>query len=88
MKFQSDACLEKLILIIVVIGDLQNKEMIGDNWSPTASIKTLNYSLEDFSKHKVRVHKLDFIGEFLKVNVKQRVFVKLYSRYGEYFPEY
>ena len=30
-------------LRIVVRGDLQNKEMIGDTWSPTASMKTLKY---------------------------------------------
>ena len=76
-KIQSDESLDKLKLIILEIGDLQNKEIIGDNWYPTASIKTLNYSLEDASKHKVRVHKLDFIGAFLQYNVKYRVFVKL-----------
>ena len=26
-----------------VRGDLQNKEMIGDTWSPTASMRTLKY---------------------------------------------
>ena len=29
-----------------------------------------------------------FVGEFLQADVKHRVFVKLDSRYGEYFPEY
>ena len=38
--------------------------------------------------HKSRVHQLNFIGEFLQANVKHRVFVKLDSIYGEYFPEY
>ena len=34
-KIQSDGSLDKLKLRIVVRGDLQNKEMIGDTWSPT-----------------------------------------------------
>ena len=38
-KIQSDGSLEKLNLRIVVRGDLQNKEMIGDTWSPTASMR-------------------------------------------------
>ena len=39
-KIQSDGSLDKLKLRIVVGGDLQNKEMIGDTWSPTASMIT------------------------------------------------
>ena len=62
--------------------------MVGDTWSPTASMSTLNYFLADAAKHKARVHQLDFIGEFLQANVKNRVFVKLYMRYAYYFPEY
>ena len=40
-KLQSDGSLDKLKLGIVVRGDLQNKESVGDNWSPTASMSTL-----------------------------------------------
>ena len=40
-KIQSDGSLDKLMLRIVVRGDLQNKEMVGDTWSPTASMRTL-----------------------------------------------
>ena len=40
------------------------------------------------TKHKARVHQLDFIGAFLQDKVKNRVFVKLDSRYTDYFPEY
>ena len=40
-KIQSDGSLDKLKLRIVVRGDLQNKEMIGDTWSPTESMRTL-----------------------------------------------
>ena len=87
-KIQSDGSLDKLKLRIVVRGDLQNKEMIGDTWSPTESMRTLNYFLSDVAKHKSRVHQLGFIGAFLQANVKNRVFVKLDMRYADYFPEY
>ena len=56
--------------------------MIGDTWSPTASMRIIKYFLANYFKHKVRVHKLDLIGAFLQDNVKHRVFVKLDSRYG------
>ena len=87
-KIQSDGSLDKLKLIIVVRGDFQNKEMVGDTWSPTASTRTLKYSLADAAKHKARVHRLDFIGAFLQEKVKNRVFVKLDIRYTYYFTEY
>ena len=61
-KIQSDGSLDKLKLRIVVGGDLQNKEMVGDTWSPTASMRTLKYFLADAEKHKSIVHQLDFIG--------------------------
>ena len=51
-NIQSDGSLDKLKLIILVIGDLQNKEMVGDNWSPTASMRTLKHFLADAAKHK------------------------------------
>ena len=60
-KIQSDGSLDKLKLRIVFRGDLQKKEMVGDTWSPTASIRTLNYFLSDAAKHKAIVHQLDFI---------------------------
>ena len=72
----------------MVRGDLQNKETVGDTWSPTASMRTLKYFLADAAKHKTRVHQLDFIGAFLQAKVKNRVFVKLEIRYMHYFPEY
>ena len=85
---QSYGSLDKLKLRIVVRGDLQNKEMIGDTWSPTASMRTLKYFLEDTSKNKTRVHQLYFIGAFLQAKVNNRVFVKLDMSYADYFPEY
>ena len=62
--------------------------MVGDNWSPTASMRTLKYFLADPAKHKARVNQLDFIGSFLQAKVKNRVLVKLDIRYTDYFPEY
>ena len=64
-KIQSFGILDKLKFIIVVRGDLQNKEMVGDIWSSTASMRTLKYFLVDAAKNKARVHQLYFIGAFL-----------------------
>ena len=87
-KIQSDGILDKLKLRIVVRGDMQNRDLVGDTWSPTASIRTLKYFLAYSAKHKARVHQLDLIGAFLQAKSKNRVFVKLDIRYTEYFPEY
>ena len=87
-KIQSDGSLDKLKLRILVRGDLQNKEIFGDTWSPTASMGTLKYFLADAVKYKARVHQLYFIGKFLQAKVNNRVFVKLDIRYTDYFPEY
>ena len=87
-KIQSDGSLDKLKLRIVVRGDLQNKEIVVDTWSPTASMRTLKYLLANAAKHKARVHQLYFIGAFLQANVKDRIFVKLDMIYAAYFPEY
>ena len=87
-KIQSDGSLDKLKLIIAVIRDLQNKEIVGDTWSPTASMSTLKYFLADAAKQKAIVHQLDFIGAFLQAKVKNIFFVKLDIRYTDYFPEY
>ena len=51
-NIQEDGSLDKLKLRIVVRGDLQNKELFGDTWSPTASMRTLKYFLSDAAKHK------------------------------------
>ena len=40
-NIQSDGSLDKLKLIIIVRGDMQNKEMVGYNCSPTASMRDL-----------------------------------------------
>ena len=87
-KIQSDGILDRLKLRILVRVYLQNKELVGYTWSPTTSMRTLKYFLADVTKHKVRVHQLDFIGAFLQAKVMNRLFVKLYIRYTDYFPEY
>ena len=76
-----------LKLRILVRGDFQNKEIIGDTWSIIASMRILKYFLIDAAKHKVGVNQLDFIGAFLRAKVKNTVFVKLDMRYADYFPE-
>ena len=62
--------------------------MVGDTWSPTASMRTLKYFLADAAKQKEKFHQLDFIRAFLQAKVKNRVFVKLDIMYTDYFPEY
>ena len=72
----------------MVIGDLKNKELVGDIWSPIDSMRTFKYFLEDDVNHKARVNQLGFIGAFLQAKVKNRVFVKLDNIYADYFLEY
>ena len=55
-KIQSDEILDKLKLRILVRGDLQNKELVGYNWSPTPYMRTMKYFLADATKHKAIVH--------------------------------
>ena len=62
--------------------------MVGDTWDPTSSMSTLNYFLAGFAKDKARLHQLNFIGEFIPSNFKDKVLVDLVSRYGEYLLEY
>ena len=35
----------------MVRGDLHNRELVGDTWSPTSSVRTLKYFLADATKH-------------------------------------
>ena len=42
-KTQSDISLDELKLRVLVRGHLKNKDLIGDNWSPTDSMRTLKY---------------------------------------------
>ena len=72
----------------MVIGDLQNKYLVGDTCSPPSSTKTLKYLLLCEVNHKATVHQLDFIGPLLQAKFINRVFVKLDSRYADYFQGY
>ena len=67
-KIQSDGSLDKLKLVVVVKGDLWNKELVRDTFSPTASMRNLKYLLAYATKQKARVDQLDFIRAFLKAN--------------------
>ena len=78
-KIQSYGSIDKLKLGIVVRLYLKNKELVGDTWLPTSSMRTLKYFLVDAVKHKARLHQLDFLGELLQAKVNNRVFVKLDS---------
>ena len=51
-------------------------------------MRTLKYFLADATKHKEKVNQLDFIGALLQAKVNNRLFVKVESRYTDYFPEY
>ena len=64
--------LDELKLIILVRVDLCNKEIIGDTWAPIASMRNLKYFLAGAANYKAIVHQLDFIGSFLRANVKHR----------------
>ena len=64
-QIQSGGSLDKIKLINVVRGDLHNKELVGDTWSPTSYMRNLKYFLSNATKHKARVHQLYFIGALL-----------------------
>ena len=69
-NIQSDG---KPKLRIVVIGYLQNKDLIGDTLSPISSMSNLKYFLADAVKHKAIVNQLDFIGALLQAKAKNRL---------------
>ena len=60
-KIKSDGRLDKLKLIIVLSGDLHNKDLIEYTWSSTASVRNLKHFLADYVKNKARVHQLDLL---------------------------
>ena len=70
-KTRSDRSLDNLKLIIVVRGDMQNKDLVWVTWLPTASMRNFKYLLLYATKHKARVHQLDFIGALLQETVKK-----------------
>ena len=76
-KIQSDGSLDKLKLRIVVRGDLQNKESVGDTWSPTASMRNLKYFFVEATKHKAIFRKLYFIEAFLQSKSEEQSICKV-----------
>ena len=55
-NIQSDGGLDRRRLRILVRGDLQNKELVVDTWSPIAFMRNLKYFLEYVTKHEARFH--------------------------------
>lgn len=88
VKILSNGCLDKLKTRIVVRGDLQQKSLSEDKWSPTASFRALKMFLAHTSRCKARVKQLDFVGAFLQAKTRSRVFVIIPPIYGVLFPEY
>ena len=51
-KIQPDGSIDKLKLSILVRRDLENKEIIGDTWYQTESMRNIKYFLADDYKQK------------------------------------
>jgi hypothetical protein len=88
VKVKSDGTLDKLKTRLVVRGDLQNKTIAEDKWSPTASFRSLKMFLAHAVCLQCRVKQLDFIGAFLQANTRSRIFVTIPAVFGVLFPEY
>ena len=84
-NIQSDGSLDRLNLRLLVRGDLQNKDLFGDNWSPTTSTRNLKYFLAYSVNHKAIVNQLDFIGSLLQEKVQHRISLQSASKYADYF---
>ena len=57
----SDGSLEKLKVIIVVRGNIKNKDLIRNTLSPTSSIRSLKHFLSYDVKNNARVHQMDLL---------------------------
>jgi hypothetical protein len=88
VKVKSDGSLDKLKTRLVVRGDLQDRNLTEDKWSPTASFRSLKMFLAHASRLKVRVKQLDFVGAFLQAKMRTRMFVTIPKIFGILFPEY
>jgi len=88
VKVKSDGSLDKLKARLVVRGDLQDKNITEDKWSPTASFRSLKMFLGHASRIKARVKQLDFVGAFLQAKMRTRMFVTIPKIYGILFPEH
>jgi hypothetical protein len=88
VKVKSDGLLDKLKARLVVRGDLQDKNITEDKWSPTASFRSLKMFLGHACRIKARVKQFDFVGAFLQAKMRSRMFVTIPKIYGILFPEY
>jgi hypothetical protein len=88
VKVKSDGSLDKLKTRLVVRGDLQDKNITEDKWSPTASFRSLKMFLGHAARLKTRVKQLDFVGAFLQAKMRTRMFVTIPKIFGILFPEY
>ena len=70
VKVKSDGSLDKLKMLLVVRGDLQDKNITEDKWSPTASFHSLKMFLAHAARTKARVKQLDFVGAFLQAKMR------------------
>jgi len=88
VKVRSDGSLDKLKMQLVVRGDLQDKNITEDKWSPSASFRSLKMFLAHAARLKARVKQLDFVGAFLQAKMRTRMFVTIPKIYAVLFPEY
>ena len=65
-NIKSDGSPDRFKYIIMVRGDMQNKKLVGDTWSPTSSMRTCKYLMAYATKQKAIVHELDFIIALLQ----------------------
>jgi hypothetical protein len=88
VKVRSDGSLDKLKMQLVLRGDLQDKNITEDKWSPSASFRSLKMFLAHAARLKARVKQLDFVGAFLQAKMRTRMFVTIPKIYAVLFPEY
>jgi hypothetical protein len=88
VKVISDRSLDKLKAQLVVRGDLQDKNITEDKWSPTTSFCCLEMFLGHASRIKAHVKQLDLIIAFLQAKMRTRMFITILKIYGIIFPEH
>jgi len=88
IKVKNNGSLDKFKMRLVVRGDLQDKNVKEDKWSPTASFHSLKMFLAHACRIKARVKQLDFIGAFLQAKMRTRMFMMIPKIYGILFPDY
>jgi hypothetical protein len=77
VKVQSDGSLDRLKTWLAVRGDLQDNTITEDKGSPMASFCSLKMFLGHANRLKARNKQLDFVGTFLQVKMRTRMFVTI-----------